>query len=1056
MVKLFIERPVFSTVISIIIVILGVIGIMTLPVSQFPEIAPPSVVVSASYNGASAEVVARSVLIPLEEQINGVEGMTYLSSTASNDGSAAITVYFKLGTDPDMAAVNVQNRVSKAMNLLPADVIQSGVTTQKQQTSILMMISVYSEDNGYDELFLQNFTKINIVPAIQRITGVGTASVFGVKDYSMRVWLLPDRMSAYGLDPSDVVSVIREQNLEAAPGTFGSDNEKVFEYIIKYKGKLNRVSDYENIIVKSFENGQILRLKDVARIEFGAFNYGLSAKSMGKDGVGMSIYQTSGSNAKEIIGEIEKKLEEISGTFPPGVKYNIPYNTQDFLDASIEHVLHTLLEAFVLVFIVVFIFLQDFRSTLIPAIAVPVAIIGTFFFLNMLGFTINILTLFAMVLAIGIVVDDAIVVVEAVHAKMDEEHLSPKPATFRAMNEITGAIISITLIMAAVFIPVSFMPGPAGVFYKQFSLTLAIAIVISAVNALSLSPALCAVFLKHKPKDENQKMSLTKKFYTAFNSAFDSITNRYKKTVTSLSKVKFVTVIVILLFAAGIIFISKMVPTGFIPSEDVGVVFVDVSLPANSTRERTEVVLNEIDKIASGMDMITDRLYIAGTGLISGVNGGAYGLMVLKLKPWDERKEKGQNVTDIIKELYKRTANIRDGSIIFFVPPTVPGFGSSDGFELRIKDNTGGPVTDLDKVSKEFLAELNQKKEIQYAVTSFSTNFPQYILDVDVAKCKQTGVDVNSLLYTLQGYFGGLYASDFNRFGKQYRIMIQAESGYRKEPASLAGIYTKNKKGDMVPVLTLVSLKKVYGPESINRYNLANSVTVNGKPKPGFSSGDAIKVVEEIAKTTLPAGFTSEWTGMTREEQSSAGQAPLIFGLVILFVYLLLSAQYESYIMPFAVLLCIPIGIFGAFLFIKLFDIENNIYFQVGLIMLVGLLAKNAILIIEFAIQRRQQGMSIVESAVSGAVARLRPILMTSFAFIFGLLPLMFAKGAGAIGNRSIGTGSIGGMLIGTMVGVFFIPVLYIMFQTLDEKISGTPKSNSSDISENKILPELD
>lgn len=1054
MVRSFIEKPVLSTVISIIIVILGILGIMKLPVTQFPEIAPPSVVVSASYNGASADVVAKSVLIPLEEVINGVDGMSYITSTASNDGSGTITVFFNLGTDPDMAAVNVQNRVSKALGNLPKEVIETGVTTQKQQSSMLLMISVYSEDPAYDETFLQNFVKINIVPELQRVDGVGSVSVFGVKDYSMRVWLLPDRMASYGLNPADITAAISEQNFEAAPGKLGTDDGKAFEYIIKYKGKLDRVSEFQEIVIKMLDNGQILRLKDVARIELGAFNYGFSAKAMGYDGVGMAVYQTSGSNAKQIITLIEEKLKQQSEGFPKGIKYNIPYNTKEFLDASIEHVLHTLFEAFLLVFIVVFIFLQDFRSTLIPAIAVPVAIVGTFFFLDALGFTINILTLFALVLAIGIVVDDAIVVVEAVHSKLEKGNATPKQATISAMSEITGAIISITLIMSAVFIPVAFLPGSAGVFYRQFALTLAIAIVLSAINALTLSPALCSVFLKPHAAGHSKK-GIAGKFFAGFNSNFDKLTEKYGNAVKFFSKRKWVSIAVVFLFAGGTYLLLKNIQTGFIPTEDTGVIFADVSLPPNATRERTEKVLEAVDKAAQSLDLIQERLYIAGTSLIAGVNAGAYGLMVFKLKPWDERKNKGQSVEDVVGELYKLTANIRDGNVIFFVPPTVSGFGSSDGFELRIKDNTGGPVTNLDKVSQDLVAALSERDELAFAVTSFSTNFPQYMIEVDIAKCKQTGVDVNSLFATLQGYIGGAFSSDFNKFGKQYRIILQADADYRKDESSLAGIFTKNNAGEMVPVSGLVRLKKVYGPESISRYNLSNSVTINGKAKEGYGTGDAIKAVEEVASANLPAGFTYEWTGITRDEISSAGQAPLIFALVIVFVYLLLSAQYESYILPYAVLLSLPVGIFGAFLFIKLFDIDNNIYFQVALIMLIGLLAKNAILIVEFAVQRRKSGMSIVEAGIAGAIARLRPILMTSFAFIFGLIPLVIAKGAGAIGNRSIGTGAVGGMLVGTLVGALFIPVFFMIFQALQERFSGLPEEKENPAEQN-VVPEAE
>ena len=1039
MLRTFIERPVLSTVISVIIVILGVLGLTSLPISQYPEIAPPTVQVSTSYQGANADVVMNSVIVPLEEQINGVENMTYMTSTASNDGTATITVYFKLGTNPDLAAVNVQNRVSKATSLLPAEVTKSGVTTSKRQSSMVMIFSLYSDNKSFDQTFLQNYANINLLPQIKRIEGVGDASVFGSKDYSMRIWLKPDVMATYGLIPDDINTALAEQNVEAAPGKFGENSNQSFQYTIKYKGRLKTPAEFENIVIKSTGNSQVLRLKDVARIELGSQSYSGSTKTNGNPSIGIAINQTAGSNAHELIKQLETTIEGASQSFPPGIKYTSLLNANDFLDASIEKVIHTLIEAFILVFIVVFIFLQDFRSTLIPAIAVPVAIVGTFFFLNVFGFTINLLTLFALVLAIGIVVDDAIVVVEAVHAKLDHGATSAKTATIEAMSDISGAIVSITLVMAAVFVPVSFITGSAGVFYKQFGLTLAIAIIISAVNALTLSPALCALLLKPHAADEKHKTTYLQRFYDAFNTSFETVTGKYKKSVNFLINRKWLAIAGIAVFGVLFWFLIKTTASGFVPNEDQGVLFANISLPAGSSLERGEVVAAEVDDIIKKLPEVASTLRISGQNFIAGA-GGSYAMIVIKLKSWEDRGGKGQDLTSLTGKLFGMTAGIKSAQILFFAPPTLQGFGNSNGFEFQLQDKTGGSISKFSEVSGKFLGALNQRPEIMYAATSFNTNFPQYEVDVNVPKVKEAGLTVNTVLGTLQGYYGGLYASNFNEFGKQYRVMIQADANYRGTPESLNKIYVRNGSNVMAPISEFVTLKRVYGPEAINRFNLFTSIAVQGSPKAGFSSGDAIKAIKEVAAQTLPAGYSYEYSGLTREELAGGNQTVFIFMLCLIFVYFLLSAQYESYILPFAVLLSLPIGLAGAFIFAKIFGVENNIYLQITLIMLIGLLAKNAILIVEFAVARRKHGLSLVQAAVEGAIARLRPILMTSFAFILGLVPLMIASGAGAVGNRSIGTGAVGGMLIGTLFGVFVIPVLFIIFQSLQERISGAPQ----------------
>lgn len=1042
MLKTFIERPVLSTVISILITILGVLGLMALPVEQYPEIAPPTVQVNATYTGANATTVLNSVVIPLEEEINGVEGMTYMTSTAANDGTASISVFFELGVNPDISAVNVQNRVARATSKLPQAVIQTGVTTLKSQTSALMFLSLYSKNKEYDGTFVQNYAKINLVPKLQRVKGVGQVNVFGGKDYSMRIWIDPAKMAAYNISPSDIQAALQEQNVEAAPGKFGENAKGIYEYVIKYKGRLSKVEEYENIVIKSTGNGNFLHLKDVAKIELGAFNYGQKNYGMGNDGVAIGIFQTSGSNANDIIDEVMSILEEAKPGFPDGIEYVVPFNTKTFLDASIEKVISTLIEAFLLVFVVVYLFLQDLRSTLVPAIAVPVAIVGTFFFLNLFGFSINLLTLFAMILAIGIVVDDAIVVVEAVHAKLDEGAKSGKEATLSAMSEITGAIVSITLVMAAVFIPVSFLTGPSGVFYQQFALTLAIAILISAVNALTLSPALCALFLKpHNTEEHHHKKNLKDRFFAAFNAGFDSMNNKYSRSLGFLVRKKWITALALVVFAGITWLLFSTTPAGFIPNEDRGIIMADITMPPGTTLEKTEKTVKQLDSILASMDMVEARMNVVGFSLLNRVNGGSYAFTIIRLKDWKDRKEDNQSVDAIVGELFGRTAGFKDAKVLFFTPPSVQGFGTADGFEFKIQDKGDDDWATVSKVSNEFLGELAKRPEVQYAMTNFNPNFPQYQMDINVERAKDAGVSVSDIFNTMQGYYGGLYTTDFNRFGKQYRVMIQAEPNQRADEQSVNKIYVRNASGQMIPISQFIDFKRIYGPEAVSRFNMLKAVNVNGKAKPGFSSGDAIKAIQEVAEQHLPKSYTYEFSGMTREEIIAGDQAIGVFLLSLIFVYFLLSAQYESYLVPFSVLLSLPVGIAGAIGFVKLMGLENNIYFQVALIMLIGLLAKNAILIVEFAMQRRKHGMSLYDSAIEGARARLRPILMTSFAFIFGLLPLALASGVGAVGNRSIGMGAVGGMLIGTVFGVFVIPVLFVIFKALQERISGKPET---------------
>jgi HAE1 family hydrophobic/amphiphilic exporter-1 len=1042
MFKKFIERPVLATVISILLVILGIIGLFKLPLQQFPDIAPPAVQVTANYPGANAETVLRSVAPSLEEAINGVENMTYMSSTASNDGSLVITVYFKLGTNPDQASVNVQNRVAQATSQLPAEVIQQGIITAKQQNSLIMVVDMFSEDpQKYDQTFLANYAQINIIPEIKRIPGVAQSIIFGGnKDYSMRIWLNPTQMATYRLTPQDITAAIQDKNLEAAPGRFGESSKEVFEYVIRYKGKLSKPEEYGNIAIRSNPDGSVLRLKDVARLEFGAYSYTNFTRTNGKPGVNVAMQQLSGSNSNEIQIAIAKLMKKAEKNFPKGVKYIVLYNTKISLDLSIEQVEHTLVEAFILVFIVVFIFLQDFRSTLIPAIAVPVAIIGTFFFMNLFGFSINLLTLFALVLAIGIVVDDAIVVVEAVHAKMEHKRLPAKAATAEAMHEITGAIISITLVMAAVFLPVGFLEGSTGVFYRQFAYTLAIAIVISAVNALTLSPALTALFLKN-PHLANgaaeAPKSFKQKFFAGFNTGFNAVTERYIGSLKFLIRTKWVALLGLTVVIMATVWMVKRTPTGFIPSEDQGFIAISLSMPSGSSLERTTAVVHRAEELLGTMESKKYLMGLSGFNILTQASSPSSGVAFVLLKPAKERG-KVRDINAIMDEVRGKLSTISGATFFVFTFPTVPGFSNVDAMDFVLQDKTGGKLDKFSGIANTFMADLMKRKEVAFAFTAFKADFPQLELEVDDRKADQLGVNVKDILQTMQAYFGSIQASDFNRFGKYYRVIMQADIPDRADPSAIDRAFVKNKRGEMVPINTLVKLKRVYGSENASRYNLFNSIEINAIPKPGYSSGDVIKAIQEVAET-LPNGFAYEFTGQTREEISSGGQSTVIFIMCLIFVYFLLAAQYESYILPLAVMLSIPTGIFGVFAAIGVRGIDNNIYVQVALIMLIGLLAKNAILIVEFAVQRRRAGLPLVAAALEAAKLRLRPIIMTSLAFVVGLFPMSIATGPSAQGNHSISIGAAGGMVSGVFLGVFIIPVLFVIFQYLQEKISGAP-----------------
>lgn len=1030
----FINRPVLSTVISIFIVILGVVGMLWLPITQYPDIAPPTIQVSTTYTGADAKTVLNSVIAPIEEQINGAEGMTYIQSTATNTGSATITVYFEQGFDPDMAAVDVQNRVAKAQSMLPAEVTRVGVITQKRQTSMLLVFSLLSPNGKFEQEFIENYMKINVIPQIQRVNGVGDAMVMGA-DYSMRIWLKPDAMAQHNLMPSDVSAALADQNIEAAPGQFGENGGTTFQYVMRYRGRLITPEEFDKIIIRADKDGNVLYLKDVATMELGRVSYGFKGKTNGHPAASAIIFQTAGSNATQVIKDVEAKINEAGKELPNGLEFNVSMNTNDFLYASIEEVIKTLIEAFILVFLVVYVFLQDLRSTIIPAIAIPVALIGTFFGLYLIGFSINLLTLSALVLAIAIVVDDAIVVVEAVHAKLDEGYTSARVAAIDAMREIGGAIVSITLVMMLVFIPVSFMSGTSGVFYRQFGLTMAIAIGLSALNALTLSPALCAVFLKpHKADGGSKKVSFVKAFHEGFNRNYEKLLVRYKKWAGFFINHKITAFGVV---AASIVALAAMMmttSTALVPNEDTGVLFCMVNMPPATSLDKTEATLAKVDKILAANPAVESRTEILGYSFIAG-QGNTYGTFIVKLKDWSER-EKGQDATSVLGQLYGAVGQqIKDATVMMFQPPMISGYSVTSGFELQLQDKTGGDINKFFQIYQQFIGALNQRPEIQQAYSTFNPTFPQYMVNVDVAKTKQAGISPSVVLSTLQGYYGGMYVSNFNRFGKLYRVMMQADPSARISPETLNQVKVRV-GNEMSPITNFITLERVYGPDIISRFNLFTSISVSGTPNPGYSNGDAIKAIQEVAAQTLPMGYGYEFSGMTREEQnSSAASTAIVFGLCLLFVYLLLSAQYESYILPLSVILSIPLGLMGSFLFAKIFGVNNNIYLQIGLIMLIGLLAKNAILIVEFALDRRKTGMSIVGAAIAGAAARLRPILMTGFAMIIGLLPLMLANGVGANGNRSLGTGAVGGMLIGMILQVLIVPALFVAFQKIQEKI---------------------
>lgn len=1121
---LFINRPVLSTVISIFIVILGTMGLMQIPITQYPDIAPPTVQVSTAYMGANAQTVLNSVIAPLEEQINGVENMDYMSSSATNTGQASIQITFKMGTDPDMAAVNVQNRVAKATGLLPAEVTQVGVITQKRQSSMLMVFSLVDTEDRYSSDFLENYTKINLIPQVQRVAGVGDAQVFA-GSYAMRIWLDPEKMASYGLIPTDVSAVLAEQNIEAAPGNIGEREHQTFQYTLRYRGRLQEASQFENIVIKSNADGSLIRLKDIARVELGSESYSFGTRTNGHKSVGCMVSQIAGSNATKIIQDIEKTLEESKSSMPAGLEIHMAQNVNDFLFASIHEVVKTLIEAFVLVFLVVFIFLQDLRSTLIPTIAIPVALVGTFLVLNLIGFSLNLLTLSALVLAIAIVVDDAIVVVEGVHAKLDLGYTSARTASLDAMRELGGAIVSITLVMMAVFVPVSFIGGTSGTFYRQFGITMAVAIGFSALNALTLSPALCAIILKahndHRSLGERvqvaQKAALEQmkekyavkgkkfglslppwltllllvativmmvvglftfehviisiiawgiaivailglfsdRFITAFNQWYERILERYKKNVNHFVRRPWLSMGLVVASIGGLFWMMQATPTTLVPTEDTGTLMGIVAMPPGTSQDRTDEVLQQVEKMVMASPLVKNTMAISGFSMMGG-QGPSYGSFFIKLKPWEERNAITESSKMVfINLLLESQKSFKDAQVFFFQPPMIMGYGMTNGFSLNLQDRTGGELSKFKDVATNFIAELNKRPEIQAAQTNFDTKFPQYIIDIDAAQCKRAGISPRDVLSTLQGYFGGLYSSNFNRFGKIYRVIVQAEFSARANIESLNNIKVRNARGQMAPITQFMTLTPTEGPDNINRFNMFTSISINGNPADGYTSGQAIKAVEEVAKESLPVGYTYEYSGLTREEQSASGSTTaIVFGLCFLFIYLLLAAQYESYLLPLAVLLSVPFGLHGSFLFIQgigslsllpgvagqimgavFGEAQNNIYVQIALIMLVGLLAKNAILIVEFALDRRKAGMSITTASLEGAAARLRPILMTSMAMIIGLLPMMFAFGVGANGNRSLGTTAIGGMLIGMICQIFVVPALFRIFQGLQERI---------------------
>lgn len=1034
MVQKFIERPVLSIVISIFFVLIGTLALFSLPITQYPDIAPPAVVVTTKYTGASAEVCAKAVVTPLERAINGVPGMTYMNSVSSNDGTSIIQIYFEVATDPDIAAVNVQNRVQTIIDEMPEEVIKNGISTEKEINSMLLFINLKSNDKTVDEKFIYNFADINVLHELRRVNGVGFAEIMGNRDYSMRIWLKPAQLDAYGLSSEDVVKALNEANVEAAPGKIGEASGKraqSFQYVLKYTGKYTEESQYENIVVKLGNSGELVRLKDIADVELGSIQYDVLSKEDGRPSAAIMLKQRPGSNASEVIEQVKDKMLELKAKqFPPSMDYTISYDVSRFLNASIKGVVKTLVEAFILVALVVFLFLQDFRSTIISLISIPVSLIGTFAFMQLFGFSINMLTLFALVLAIGIVVDNAIVVVEAVHAKMHEENMAPKEATKATMSEITKAIVAITLVMSAVFVPVSFLSGPVGVFYRQFSITMAISIVISGISALTLTPALCVILLK--PLDASKKTKM-QRFYDKFNNGFDKMTGKYAGILRKIANRRTLTIGIIGTFAIFTIGIANLVPSGFIPSEDQGTIYVNVTAPSGSTLERTEKVMDEIDNIIMKNKAVESISSLSGYSMVTEGIGASYGMSSINLKPWEER-----TMTDVelIETLTQQTKHIKDAEIQFLQPPAVPGFGNASGFEFRVLDKTGkDDMQNTADVTNKFLNDLRNQPEIGQVFTSFDPSFPQFLIHIDQEVAAKKKISVRAALDNLQALIGSYYATNFIRYGQMYRVMIQANPKFRAQPEDILSLRIKNNDGEMISYNSFAKIEKVYGPEQLTRYNMFTAAMINGEPAPGYSSGDAISAIERVASESLPRGFDYEWSGMTREQILSGNQVFYIFAICLIFVYLILSAQYESFWLPFPVLLFLPLGIFGTFFFLWVLGLENNIFAQVAMIMLVGLLGKNAILIIEFALLKLSEGKTIVQAAIDGAVVRLRPILMTSFAFTAGMIPLMLSSGAGAIGNKTIGSAAAGGMLFGTIFGVLVIPGLFVVFASLEKKL---------------------
>ena len=1033
-VKTFIDRPIFAGVISVMILLVGFIGLVQLPVEQFPEIAPPTVSVSANYAGANAETVQKSVLVPLEEAINGVEDMMYMVSSATNNGSANIQIYFRQGTDGDMAMVNVQNRIASAQSLLPGEVTKSGVTVKKRQTSRIKAFAVYSPDNSFDRKFIINYLKINIEPRLSRIAGVGEVDVRG-GDYSLRIWLDPGKMAKYGLMPSDISAVLAEQNLEAPTGTLGAESENTFRYVLKYRGRYENVTDYENMVIRAESNGTVLRLKDVSTIELGERTYDYVGLVNGHPGTLVGISQTSGSNANEIIKAVDKEIERIREELPRGLEIADMMSTKDFLDASIRNVIKTLFEAILLVILVVFVFLQSLRSTIIPSISIIVSLVGTFAFLLVAGFSLNMITLFALVLVIGTVVDDSIVVVEAVQAKFDEGYKSPYKATVDAMGGISMALVATTFVFMAVFIPVSFMGGTTGTFYTQFGLTMAVAVGISLLNSLTLSPALCALIMT--PHDEvkpGEKASFSSRFHKAFDAGFGRIVNKYKHIVLFIFKRKWLTVILLVIACGGLYHMMSTTKTGLVPKEDMGSINMDVRTPPGTNIAETEKVMAELDRRISDIPQIETYSRTTGYGMMFG-QGSSTGNFMIRLRDWEERTGKEDNIDAVIEEIYRRTADITSADIMVYTRGMIPGYGSSSGFEVYIQDQKGGRLDDLEKITKDFIVELNKRPEVSRAKTSFDSSFPMYLVEVDAAQCKRNGTSPGDVLSVLSGYVGGSYASNMNRFSKLYRVMYQASPEFRLDTESLQNMFVRTSSGEMSPINQYLRLTRIYGPQSISRFNLFTAISVNGQAAEGYSSGQAIQAVREVAETVLPAGYGYEFGGMSREEANSGNSVATIFSICVVFIFLILCALYESIFIPIVIILSVPFGLAGSFLFARWFGLENNIYLQIGLLMLIGLLAKTAILLTEYASQKRAEGMSITMAAMSAAKARLRPILMTSLTMIFGMLPLMFASGVGANGNISIGVGTVGGMFIGTIALLVIVPALFIVFQYIEEKV---------------------